>query len=106
MNKKPQIIIKIIFLALILLFPVFTILQLVLKFPIYVSFIYLGVVIFVYLLTHIINSLTNEYQCKKCKHIFKISFITDITAYNAKPGAKVLTCPKCENKEVTEIYNK
>lgn len=57
-------------------------------------------ILVIYLLMHILRSITYSYKCPKCNHKFKINFIKDITAYNAAPGAKVLVCPKCGEKEV------
>lgn len=97
---KATLIFKSIYFISIFLFPILVILTLVLKWPIWISFAYVGFVIALYLIVHIIHTMKYHYICPKCNTRFKISLIKDITAYNAKPGAKVLVCPKCNIKEV------
>lgn len=107
-NEKRIIILKWIYFIMICVSPFMFVFTLLFNWSIWFLVIYLGVVILFYLTIHILRALTYVYICPICKNEFKIHFIKDITAYNAKTGAKVLVCPKCGTKEVmhSKVKNK
>ncbi len=103
MNKEKILnIIKFIYFILILISPITFIFTIVLAWPIWILGIYLGVVLAIYLMIHIIRVKTYVYICPKCNYEFGINILKDISSYNAKTGAKVLTCPNCNTKEVMQ----
>lgn len=101
MNKaKILTIVKFIYFIAICLSPIVFVCILIWNLPIWVLLINIGIVLFLYILIHIIHTVTSIYVCPNCRKEFKINFIKDITAYNAKAKAKVLVCPNCGTKEV------
>lgn len=104
-QDKAILVLKIIYFICICLFPILILLTILLKWPLRITFIYVGVVIILYLVVHIIHAKNYQYICPKCNKRFRISVFKDITAYNAKPGAKVLVCPNCGVKEVMNSEN-
>lgn len=101
MNKEKTLtILKMIYFIMIVFSPIIFILTLVLSLPIWTLLIYFILVIILYIIIHIIRSIHYTYTCPNCKNEFKINVFKDISAFNAKAGAKVLVCPKCNTKEV------
>ncbi|MFH1447161.1 MAG: hypothetical protein ABIG43_07130 [Chloroflexota bacterium] len=46
------------------------------------------------------------YRCPNCEHIYKISFLTDLTAphgFNHAGGWLLLRCPNCRLKRKTKV---
>lgn len=99
-NEKRIRIVKWIYFIVICLSPITFLFTLVLAWPVWILAIYFGIVILLYIVIHIFRSIAYVYTCPACKAKFKISFMKDITAYNAKTGAKVLVCPTCGVKDV------
>lgn len=104
MERKLQIltIIKIIYLTLILLFLIDFVLVLILQNMalLIVSIVMILIIISLYVAYHLLRVKIYQYQCPKCKHSFSISFVKDITSYNAGDSKKVLVCPNCNIKEI------
>lgn len=101
MNKEKTLtILKMIYFIMIVLSPILFILTLVLSLPIWTLLIYFILVIILYIIIHILRSIHYTYTCPNCKTEFKINVFKDISAFNAKAGAKVLVCPNCNTKEV------
>ncbi|MCM1260932.1 MAG: hypothetical protein NC182_07380 [Prevotella sp.] len=95
-----------IYLISIVVFPVTFILLLVFQLSIWILLIYLCYVIVLYFIIHLLHTKIYIYVCPSCHQEFSISLWKDISAYNAKVGAKVLICPHCETKEVMESKQK
>lgn len=106
MEKKSKIlnVIKIVYLSIICLFIINFILVLILQknWLLYTSIGLLMLVIVLYITIHIVHAKNYIYKCPKCGEEFKISFIKDITSYNAGVERKVLICSKCNTKEVMQ----
>ncbi len=101
-NKKEKTlsIIKLLYILSMLVVVITLPLALILKPLLYVSLSFIGVVIVLYIIIHVLRSKYYEYTCPACKNKFSISFGTDITSFNSGVGTKVLVCPKCNTKEV------
>ena len=104
MQKKEKIlnIIKIIYLALILIFVIGFFLIFIIRHSWYIYMLigFFVVIISLYLTIHIMRSKMYIYTCPNCNHHFSISVLKDITSYNSGIGTKVLVCPNCGTKEV------
>ena len=102
MQTKNKIlkIIKWIYLAVIMIFVFGFIFIITYQWCLYVLLGFLIVVLSLYLTIHILRMKIYLYTFPKCHYEFQISFLKDITSYNAGIDAKVLVCPKCALKEV------
>ncbi len=98
--KKLINILKISLISLMLIFLISFIFLLQVNWGVYLIVSLLILIFVIYLLIHIFRSKTVIYKCKDCNCEFKISFVKDITSYNAGPNMKVLVCPNCNIKEV------
>lgn len=90
----------------IVVFPITFILLLVYRLSIWIMLAYLVYVLVLYLIIHLLHAKIYVYVCPSCHQEFSISLWKDMSAYNAKTGAKVLICPHCGTKEVMESKQK
>jgi predicted nucleic-acid-binding Zn-ribbon protein len=101
--EEPSVKYKVLTTSLLIIFILFIILgswfivPVIGAIPFYLSiFFILGLMI-------LIRSKHTAYLCKNCGHEFEISFWRDLISANS-PGKKLLTCPKCLNKDyVSEL---
>lgn len=95
-----------VYLISIVIFPAIGILLLVFQLSVWMIVVYLFYILALYLIIHLLHAKIYIYLCPSCRQEFSISLVKDITAYNAKAGAKVLVCPHCGTKEVMEAKQK
>ncbi len=72
-------------------------------------FIWIGIVVVGMLILVNWHKEKTAYRCPDCEHIYKISFLTDLTAphgFNRDGAWLMLRCPNCRQRSKTMILKK